>query len=131
MAQKRTQQRPGAKGGAALTLPDDVLTDLRHVMTMFREQNQNHEIRRADLRSIMHNFGHYSVRQKEFEEELRKHNIDGKEGNFTEAEVITVITGLWYPSVSDSFLGEPEAAMRSVAIVSESSIGGESKAAFE
>ena len=91
-ATRKATLKQGAKGVTTQTLPDDVLTDLKHVMNHLKKKDELFS--RADFRTIMHNFGHYSIRQKEFEEELRKHNLDSKK-EFTEADIITVITQLW------------------------------------
>ena len=88
---RKTVLKQGTKA-TTLSLPDDVLTDLKHVMDHLKKKDE--PFSRADFRTIMHNFGHYSIRQKEFEEELRKHNLDSKK-EFTEADIIQVITLLW------------------------------------
>ena len=99
---RKTTLKQAAKGSAVQTLPDDVLTDLKHVMEHLK--NGDEPISRADFRTIMHNFGHYSIRQKEFEEELRKHGFDTKQQTFTESEIISLITSLWYEDDSCKFL---------------------------
>ena len=91
---KKATLKVGTKGSTSQSLPDDVLIDLKHVMEDIIKQHG--AITRADFRSIMHNFGHYSIRQKEFEEELRKHGFDTRQPTFKESEVISLITNLWY-----------------------------------
>ncbi len=91
---KKTSTKLGAKGATVQYLPDDVLTDLKHVMEDTIKQHG--VITRADFKNIVHNFGHYSIRQKVFEEELYKHGFDPKQPTFNETEVITLITSLWY-----------------------------------
>lgn len=93
-ATRKTTLKQGTKGAMVQALPDDVLTDLKHVMDDLKKNGE--PINRSAFRTIMHNFGHYSIRQKEFEEELRKHGFDSKQPIFTEAEVISLITNLWY-----------------------------------
>ncbi len=75
-------------------LPDDVLTDLKHVMDLLRPEGES--LPRAGLRTLMHNFGHYAIRQKEFEEELGKHGLDPRQPSFSDAEAISLITSLWF-----------------------------------
>ena len=95
MAQrKKSTLRQGGKS-ITPTLPDDVLTDLKNTMDLAKSSNEEQVITRADFKNIMHNFGYFSVRQKEFEEELRKYGLDPKQATFTDAEVINVITNLW------------------------------------
>eukprot|EP00831_Metopus_contortus_P064768 TRINITY_DN5793_c0_g1_i1.p1 TRINITY_DN5793_c0_g1~~TRINITY_DN5793_c0_g1_i1.p1 ORF type:complete len:183 (-),score=41.64 TRINITY_DN5793_c0_g1_i1:172-720(-) len=83
----------GSVKSETITLPGDVLTDLKNVISLFKKKGDT--IARSEFRIIMHNFGHYSIRQKEFEEELRKFNFDPKQPYFTESEIISVITNLW------------------------------------
>ncbi len=93
---KKSTLKPGGKAASAMALSDDVLTDLKHVISLFKSKSPDQSISRADFRNIVHNFGYYSIRQKEFEEELRKHGLDPKQPTYTEAEIVTLITSLWY-----------------------------------
>ena len=92
---KKSTVRPGGKTANAMTLSDDVLTDLKHVIDSIKSKSPDQSISRAEFRNIVHNFGYYSIRQKEFEEELRKHGLDPKQPTYTETEVINLITTLW------------------------------------
>ena len=94
---KKSTVRPAGKASTTATLSDDILTDLKNVITSLKETDpaNGSVISRGDFRNIVHNFGFYSIRQKEFEEELNKHGLDPKKPYYSEAEVIGLVTSLW------------------------------------
>ena len=91
---KKSTMRTGAKV-TSQTLSDDVLTDLKHVIELAKSKSADKIIGRAEFRNIVHNFGYYSIRQKEFEELLSKNSMDPKKASYTEGEVISLVTSLW------------------------------------
>eukprot|EP00826_Nyctotherus_ovalis_P023759 TRINITY_DN1827_c0_g1_i11.p1 TRINITY_DN1827_c0_g1~~TRINITY_DN1827_c0_g1_i11.p1 ORF type:complete len:165 (+),score=51.67 TRINITY_DN1827_c0_g1_i11:135-629(+) len=100
MSLRRQGTLKGSKNTAPTSLPDDVLTDLKHVIEYLRKPGST-EVTRSDFRSIAHNFGAYGIRQSEFERELKKQNLDPARSTYTEAEVINMITNLWCTTGKD------------------------------
>ncbi len=96
LRKKSTIRQPG-KSMAPATLSDDVLTDLKHVIESFNKSDEGigEGISRSDFKNILHNFGFYAIRQKDFEQELRSHDLDPKKPYYSEAEVIGLVTSVW------------------------------------
>ena len=101
MEPKKKVTTKGGKVTGPASLPDDVLTDLKHVIEYLKKPGAT-EVTRSDLRSIIHNFGLYGIKQSEFSEEVRKHGLDPNKSSYTETEVINMITNLWCSNGKDN-----------------------------
>ena len=98
---KRRATNKTIKPSGPTSLPDDVQTDLRHVIEYLKKPNAT-GISESDFRSIIHNFGRYGIRKSEFEKLLWKHNLGQSGSNFSDTEVINMVTALWCSEGKDS-----------------------------
>ena len=92
---KRRGTLRGSKNTGPLSLPDDVLTDLKLVIDSLRKPD-NPDINRSDVRSIVHNFGNYGIKKSEFDKLLKKLGINESKSYFNDSEIIEIVTSVWF-----------------------------------